>query len=160
MGRLIVAPDNHSAPIYPHLIPSLLIGVPSIDKEHDELVAQLAILMDNPDALPETECFSVVLSQLEGQINAHFTNEEEFFKSLGMPENEISNHVKAHTIILEQYSRLNLDLMQGKAFSRTKVLLMIKDWIIGHVVCFDLNLKKYLPKTKGSASKGTNRINS
>jgi hypothetical protein len=36
--------------------------------------------------------------------------------------------------------------MPGKAFSRTEVLLMIKDWIVRHVISFDLNITRYLPK--------------
>ena len=143
----MAAIDNPPLPMCNHLLPSLLIGVPFIDQEHDDLVAQFVILLNNPDAFPDTECFSAVLSQLGRQIIIHFTNEEIFFESLGMPENEVLNHVKAHILILDQYSRLNLDLMQGKTLSRTDVLLMIKDWIVGHAISFDLDIKKYLPKT-------------
>ena len=41
-----------------HLLPSLLIGVPAIDKEHDELVAQLNALANHPEALPDNDFFS------------------------------------------------------------------------------------------------------
>ncbi len=63
----------------------------------------------------------------------------------------LARHIQAHTEIIEQYSLLNLALMQGKGFGRTEVLIMIKDWIIGHVVCFDLNIKNYLPKNDSVA---------
>ena len=105
-----------------------------------------------------TESCSEILSQLGGQINAHFTNEETIFKSFGMPVDEIASHVQAHTDILDQYTRLNFDLMQGKAFTRSDVLLMIKGWIIEHVICFDLNIKKYLPKINVQ-TEGTNPVN-
>ena len=49
--------------------PSLLIGVPEIDDEHDELIRQLDHLRGDPDALLESERFSEVLSQLGAQIN-------------------------------------------------------------------------------------------
>ena len=142
-----------------HLLPSLLIGVPFIDKEHDELVAQLDSLLSHPEALPDTEKFSEILSQLGGQINAHFNHEEDFFKSLGMPEKEVEGHVQTHTDILNQYTQLVLDLMHGKAPGRTDVLLMIKDWIIGHVVRFDLNIKNYIPKSDAPNADETGRIN-
>jgi hemerythrin len=134
-----------------HLLPSLLIGVSAIDKEHDELVAELNTLANHPEALPDNDFFSEVLSKLGGRIVAHFSNEEAFFKSSSMPEQEIARHIQAHTEIIEQYSLLNLALMQGKGFGRTEVLIMIKDWIIGHVVCFDLNIKNYLPKNDSVA---------
>jgi len=159
MRRRIVATNNHLSPINTHLLPSLLIGVPFIDKEHDELVAQLDSLLNHPDALPDTEKFSEILSQLGGQIDAHFTHEENFFKSLGMPEKEVAGHVQTHTEILNQYTQLVLDLMHGKVPGRAEVLLMIKDWIIGHVVRCDLNIKNYLPETDGLTAEEIKRIN-
>ena len=112
--------------MFTRLLPSLFIGVPSIDKEHHELVSQLDALVSDPDAMLDTEGFSVILCQLGVQINTDFNNEERIFKSFGMPANEMASHVRAHTDILDQYTRLNLDLIQGKAFSRSDVLLMIK----------------------------------
>jgi hemerythrin-like metal-binding protein len=138
---------NPPSPSNTHLLPSLLIGVPFIDKEHDELVAQLDCLLSHPDALQDADRFSEVLSQLGSQIYAHFTHEEAFLKFLDMPEDEIASHVQTHTEILDQYTRLNFDLMNGTVPGRADVLRMIKDWIIGHVVRFDLNIKNYLPTT-------------
>lgn len=48
------------SPSNTHLLPSLLIGVPFIDKEHDELVAQLDCLLSHPDALQDADRFSEV----------------------------------------------------------------------------------------------------
>ena len=82
MRRFILVMDNCTSPTYTHLLPSLLIGVLCIDKEHDELITPLDKLLGNTDA----ESFSEALSQLGGLINAHFTHEEHIYKSLGMPE--------------------------------------------------------------------------
>lgn len=129
------------------LLSSLLIGVPSIDQEHEALVTQLNSLVSDSGPALDSARFSECLSQLGGQITSHFSNEEAFFKSVGMPESEVSSHVQAHTEIIDQYILLNLGLMQGQSFVRADVLRMIKDWIIGHVVRFDLNIKRYLPDT-------------
>lgn len=136
-----------SSPINKHLPAPLRIGEPFIDKEHDELVAQLDRLLSHPDALPHSETFSEILSQLGCQIGEHFTHEEVFFSAIGMPENEILHHVQTHTEILDQYTQLLFDLMNGKVPARTDVLRLIEDWIVGHVVRFDLNIKNYLAKT-------------
>ena len=137
--------DCHASTVTSHLHPSLLLGVPSIDSEHDDLVKQLDKLASQPDAIPNSERFTSILSQLADQINSHFTSEEKFFKSLPMPADEIASHVKAHTDILNQYAQLNFELMQGKALNRTDILVLIKSWIVEHVIRFDLNIKKYLP---------------
>ena len=127
------------------IVPSLLTGVPSIDAEHAELIAQLDSLDANIQVRLDSATFSETLSQLGSQITAHFNNEESIFKSFGMPEEVVASHVQAHTEILEQYTQLNMDLMQDKVLSRSVVLRMIKDWIIGHVVRHDLIIKDYLP---------------
>ena len=124
---------------------SLLIGVPSIDKEHHELVRLFDLLISNPDARPGTESFSEALSQIGGQIQTHFINEEKLLKSIGMDEIDAISHVQAHGHILDQYTRLNLDLMQGNMSNRSTSLRMIKGWVIDHIVHHDLEIKKYLP---------------
>ena len=138
---------NHLNPFasLPNSAPSLVIGVPSIDKEHDELFSQLDSLVGHPDALSDSARFSEVLSQLGGQIYRHFTSEERIFKSFGMPEDIVQSHVDAHTGILYQYTQLNIDLMKGKRLDQIDVLRMIKDWIVGHVAHHDLIIKDYLP---------------
>ena len=125
--------------------PSLLIGVPSIDKEHYELVLQLDRLISHPESCPGTESFSEALSQVGGQFKAHFINEEGILKSIGMPEIDVANHVQAHSLILGQYAQLNLDQMQGKVVSRYEALQMIKGWIISHVVHHDLKIREFIP---------------
>lgn len=127
------------------LNPMLLIGVPAIDKEHGELARQLDELVANPQDQPDSANFLETLSQLGGQINAHFNSEEKFFKSLGMPDALVSNHVQAHTDILVQYTQLNMDIMQMKVPDRADVLKLIKNWIIEHIVRHDLTIRDYLP---------------
>lgn len=127
------------------LNPMLLIGVPSIDQEHGELARQLSELVGNPHDRPDSASFMETLSQLGIQINTHFNNEEEFFKSLGMPDALVSSHVQAHTDILVQYTQLNMDIMQRTAPVRADVLKLIKSWIIEHIVRYDLTIRDYLP---------------
>ena len=129
----------------PTVDPSLLTGVPSIDEEHAELVSLLNSLSATIQVKLDSAAFSESLSQLGSQINTHFYNEERIFKSFSMPEDVVLSHVRAHTEILEQYTQLNIDLMQDKVLSRSVILRMIKDWIIGHVVSHDLIIKDYLP---------------
>jgi hemerythrin-like metal-binding protein len=127
-----------------NLPPSLRIGVPSIDNEHHALMSQLDRLNRNPEAHPRSEAFLDILNQLGEQIGAHFENEEAYLRSCGMPHEKVAEHVQAHTEILDQYVRLNLDLMEGKPVTRADVLLMIKRWIVDHVVRHDLCIRRYL----------------
>ena len=123
--------------------PSLMIGVPVIDKEHHDLVQLLDRLISNPEAFPGTESFSEVLSKIGEQLKLHFTNEERLFKAVGMPEADVTSHIQAHLRIFEQYTQLNLDLMQGNISNRAKTLRIIKEWVIDHVVHHDLKIREY-----------------
>ena len=122
----------------------LLTGDASVDEEHYELIMQLNSLLDNPEARPGTEHFSEKLSQLVGQINAHINDEEQFFMSLSMPADVTRRHIEAHTEIIDQYTRLNLDLMHGKKLDRYDVLRMIKGWVIEHAALYDIGIKPYV----------------
>ncbi len=125
---------------------ALWIGVPSIDREHDELVAQLDSLTSNPHARPDGEVFSRILGRLGEQISAHFESEEGVLRSIGMPADEILEHVLAHDKILEEYTQLNIDLMQGEVLVRSDVLAAVRSWIIGHILTHDIKIRQYLPK--------------
>lgn len=122
-----------------------LIGAASIDKEHQALFAQLDRLHGNPSAHPGTEAFLEVFSRLGRQIRAHFDSEEAILKSCGMSTDEVVEHVQAHDEILEQYARLNLDLMEGKALARPEILQMIRHWIIDHQMRHDIRITEYIP---------------
>jgi hemerythrin len=128
----------------PPLDPSMLIGVPSIDNEHYALAFQLNRLIDKPLALPESEAFSDILNNIGNQIQAHFKSEEIYLKSFGMPAQEVEEHVQYHYDILEEYADLNMDLMNRKALTRPDVLQMIRNWIIEHILKYDIGIRKYV----------------
>ena len=124
--------------------PALMIGLPSIDREHHELVALLDRLMGCPDVQPGSEGFLASVETIGRRLAAHMHNEEHLFASIGLPEADVASHVRAHAEIMEQYARLSLDLEQGNSSGRSEVLRMIKNWVIEHVVQHNLKLKLYL----------------
>ena len=123
---------------------ALLIGVPSIDKDHHRLLQLLDRLVQDPRADSASVTFTDVLSQLGSQIAAHFESEETFLRSCDMPSGEVAEHVSAHDAILEQYAVLNMAVMQGEHFSKSEVLRSVKSWLVGHLVRYDLDMRKYL----------------
>ena len=136
--------DNAESPVRQVLEPHLLIGVPSIDREHGVLVSLLNRLIDRPEATPESEAFADLLSRLGGEIAAHFRSEEKIFTSSGMPSHLAEQHIQAHSEILEQYTELNLEFMKGRAYDRAEVLTLIRNWIIEHLMLHDVRIRDYL----------------
>lgn len=128
----------------PSLPAELLIGVPSIDREHHELVRHLDRLIYNDNVIPDSAHFSEVFSQLGGLIIKHFNSEETVIRSCGMPLEEIHVHVQAHDAILEQYTQLNDDLMGDKARTMSEIAATMKNWIIDHLLAHDINIRQYV----------------
>lgn len=128
---------------YPHLPPSLLIGVPSIDSEHETLVELLDRLIKSPHVLPGTETFSEILSQLGGQLMEHFNSEERYIRSCGLPQEEVMAHIEAHDLIVEQYTQLNLKMMADLSHTLSDAAQLIKRWIIEHLLEHDMKIRQY-----------------
>jgi len=87
------------------LSPELLIGVASIDVEHLALVTALDRLIFDHGYASKSERLSEVLNKLGEQLVRHFDSEEQFFRSCGMPRDDVDAHVQAHNAILEQAVR-------------------------------------------------------
>ena len=125
--------------------PSPWAGLPVIDREHHELIAKLEALIESVDSHPDATRFSVILSELAQALEAHFASEEGVMTTLNVPSGTVATHARAHREILDQCARLMLDLERGKIFSRSKVALMIKGWIVELFVHHDLAIEKYIP---------------
>lgn len=136
--------DRRAAVRHPQHEFAIRIGLPVIDREHVALVRQLDDLAANSAAYPGSDAFSEVLSGMGRQINAHFDKEEEILHACGMPPEAVQEHIRSHTEILEQYARLNLDMMAGKHHSREDALAMVRRWIVGHVLSHDVKMASYL----------------
>jgi hemerythrin-like metal-binding protein len=127
-----------------YLPPFLLIGVPSIDREHQDLLVLLVRLSHNPDAHMQSEPIAETLRRLGEQLGRHFRNEERLFGSCGMPRQDVLAHVKAHQKILAQYAQLNSDLMQGNEPALADIAQLVKEWIVDHLLEHDVKIPQYL----------------
>jgi hemerythrin len=125
---------------------SLETGLPEIDRQHASLIAELNRLIADQPASGSTEVLVDVLSNLGRELDEHFRFEESFFAGLGMQGPEIDAHVAAHGEILSQYVELNLDLMaQSHEHSGARALGQVQQWVLGHILDYDLRMRELLP---------------
>ena len=129
---------------------SLLIGVPFIDNDHQALLELLDYLLRLEFTDPYSVLMSEVLSRLFGMLSSHFVSEEGFFTTCGMPAEDVNSHIEAHRQILEQYTRLCVDLANKKEMTVADVTRMVREWIIGHVVKHDLKMRDYVHAKSGA----------
>ena len=122
---------------------SLLIGIPSVDGEHQALLDHLNRLLESPGETVDVSEFSESLSRLNAQLIDHFTNEERVMRVIGVPEVQLARHIDAHSQVIEQITQLSFDLMKRRRISRDEVLAKVRGWIVDHLAEHDLQLRKY-----------------
>lgn len=123
----------------------LLIGHPSIDHQHQELLRtfqRLQTLVAHDDKANET------LSTLTNQLCEHFVSEEEVMKQLEIPELMFLEHELEHRRILTDVVQVHLEAMHGTRLDYPALLAKVADWITAHIVDFDLDLKQYISEAK------------
>jgi hemerythrin len=123
----------------------LRIGIPQIDEEHRELTDVFERLLADPDASYGSETFITIVTQIAASLRAHFSHEEAIMRSLPMPDEELSRHIKAHDAILAECSQLHEAMMSDVPMSQSVVLLMIESWLVKHVRTTDVKIRAYLP---------------
>ena len=123
----------------------LRIGIPQIDEEHRELTDRFERLLADPDASYGSETFVTIVNQIEASLKAHFNHEEAIMRSLPMPDEELSRHIKAHDAILVECFQLHEAMMLDVPMSQSEVVLMIERWLVNHVRTTDVKIRAYLP---------------
>lgn len=126
---------------------ALLIGHPSIDHQHQELLRtfqKLQALAAHDDAANET------LSVLTTQLCEHFVSEETVMKQLEIPEPMFLEHELEHRRILTDVVQVHLEAMRGANLDYPALMIKVADWITAHIVDFDLELKHYVLQAKSS----------
>jgi hemerythrin-like metal-binding protein len=124
---------------------ALLVGIPSIDSEHAELMSEIGRLIGPPAVSLDSERFSEIVSRLGRQLAEHFEHEEAIIEECGLPADEVAAHRRAHREILEQYTMLQFDLMSRTALDPAVVFAMIRSWIVGHLIAYDMRLRLFAP---------------
>lgn len=123
---------------------ALMLGVPSIDRQHYELFHTFQHLISS--GISE-EAISDILSRLTKQICYHFEAEEDFMGSLDLPGNLLHEHHLAHNQIIEDLTQIHLNSMHGLDLPFEEIISTVADCVNRHLVEFDLLLKPYIKRT-------------
>jgi len=119
----------------------LTVGIPQVDREHAELLAEIGRLVGPPAVRIDSEAFTDIASRLGRRLADHFESEERIIERCGLSSDEIAAHRLAHRDILEQYAELQFDLMFGLSRTPAEIMAMIHGWIVEHQIVHDLKLR-------------------
>lgn len=128
---------------YIHWLDSFGIGLAAIDEDHKVFIDLVNRLKDAIDAGAERDIVVHIVGEFVRHAKNHCAREENLLAAIGYPgyERHKADHSSLNGEIFQTYE----DLKAGKRdFGRDELLVLIKEWIIRHVLFIDMKMKSFL----------------
>lgn len=124
---------------------ALKTGNKRIDDEHADLFVALEKLQKavQSEGIQSAQ-FSEIFSRIGLDLAHHMRHEESLFVDSDMPVEDVFKHIKAHVHIMEEFSHINMELMQGKFIDDIAVINQARQWILNHLINYDLKLRPFI----------------
>lgn len=117
------------------------IGVPAIDKDHQQLFLLANRFHDAYKAHHDKTQILSLLRNLILYAETHFRREEQHMEQIDYPESEA--HKKAHDQFIEQVFRLQEEYESGVLRLSDDVMDFIGTWLSRHILETDQKLKAH-----------------
>ncbi|MGE4350868.1 MAG: bacteriohemerythrin [Bdellovibrionales bacterium] len=122
----------------------LLLGIPSIDAQHQKLVGMLNDLYAGFRAGRGREVIGPVLAGLADYTATHFKHEEVFFDQTGYAETP--QHKKEHAKFVKRVLEVQAKFEKDKESVVTQDLMaFLRNWLVDHIMGTD---RRYVPHLK------------
>ncbi|WP_438447679.1 bacteriohemerythrin [Gorillibacterium sp. sgz5001074] len=120
------------------------IGVEHIDRQHEQLVLDLAAFKELCDRDARQDAITVSLRGLAASIQEHFASEEALMAEIGYPE--LPKHKKAHDSFLGTLSELENNIYVHGLHSSTypKIIQLLSDWLVNHICHSDSKIGEFV----------------
>lgn len=119
---------------------ALVLGIRTIDEQHQELVAIINRLNEAMLARQSREVLGSVFDRLLQYVQFHFEEEELLFKKLGYSDGP--GHVAHHEELRARVIDLHRDFRAGNDAISMELMGFLRDWLRNHILVID---KKYVP---------------
>lgn len=126
---------------------SLLLGVPTIDAQHRELVARVGTVVSAVDARPGE--VGALLDFLGEYALSHFATEERLMGLHGYPDSAANAHRDAHQSFVRAFSGLRYDVdVEGMTRGITdRIQKWMVGWLMEHILGMDHALAMWIRST-------------
>lgn len=111
------------------------VKIPSIDAQHQRLVAILNELHESMVSGHGAERLRAVLGELVAYTAEHFAYEEALFAEHGYPN--AAAHTAEHQRLVEQVLEFKRKYEGGQAAINMALMKFLKDWLIKHILGSD-----------------------
>jgi len=118
------------------------VKVPSIDAQHQRLVAMLNELHDGMSRGHGAEHLTPILNGLIDYTAQHFAHEEALFAEHDYPE--AAEHTAEHQRLVGQVLAFKSKLENKQASINMELMKFLKDWLIKHILGSDMRYSALL----------------
>ncbi|MCX7150021.1 MAG: hypothetical protein NTY05_11535 [Rhodocyclales bacterium] len=123
---------------------SMQIGIKLIDEQHSELLKWIEKLNGQPTAEITSKSVADSISAVQRLETLHFETEEIFMQRIGLPPEQMAEHVAAHGRLLDQLAQVELDARNGICNTAAEAHRAIKDQVLCHIVQYDVPLSRHI----------------
>jgi hemerythrin len=129
-------------------MPSLSVGVNSIDQQHKTLFEKANQLFEAGKNNKSKEFIAEMLDFLDDYTKQHFHSEEVYMKSIGYPAYE--EQKKMHTAFIDSLAKLKKEFQEsgGNILVILNANQMVVDWLLKHVSVEDKKIGDYANRAK------------
>ncbi len=113
----------------------------TIDTQHKqwlEILNELHETLMGSDSETLATITNDSLESMQEYAKKHFTYEEEYLKEINYPY--LAEHKSIHNAFLDQVVRYKEEVQEGKYLSNTKLMKVLRSWLLDHILNED---KKY-----------------
>ncbi|MFO8002299.1 MAG: bacteriohemerythrin [Marinilabilia sp.] len=107
------------------------VNIPEIDKEHHSLFEMLNEFYKGIEDGSSKEKLADLIKGLLDYAKVHFSNEEDYMKSIGFPG--LEKHREEHQAFIRKASEFYDKFTSGKLILSLEVTNFIKEWIANHI---------------------------
>jgi hemerythrin len=125
---------------------SLMLGLPSIDQQHQKLVGLINSLHDAMIARQGHQALGKILDALVDYTHTHFAYEEELFVKHGY--RGMAVHVGAHRQLTTKVLEFREQFRNGRIAMSASVLEFLQEWLTKHICETDAQYVRHL-RAKG-----------
>lgn len=118
------------------------VKVPSIDAQHQRLVAMLNDLHDGMSSGHGAEVLTPILAGLIDYTAQHFAHEETLFAQYGYPD--AAEHIAEHRQLVAQVLAFKAKVESKQATINMELMRFLKDWLIKHILGSDMRYSALL----------------
>lgn len=122
----------------------LSVGNQELDKEHQRWIEILNEFYDGLKAGKSKEKLEELVIKMLDYTKYHFSNEEDFMKSVNYPN--LIEHQKTHAEYVEKITEFYEKLKSGKLILSLEVTNFLKSWLVNHIKGVDQQYADYVAK--------------